>query len=77
MPWNPPATTGLSSNDCEHVTDGLLDPASRYTALTFVGTLTDPGLLRVIACRVAERRRLPVPPVAGGSSYLAFIRDNT
>ncbi|BAL87181.1 hypothetical protein AMIS_19610 [Actinoplanes missouriensis 431] len=71
--WTPPPSVSLSSNDIRTVMAGLTDPDHRDAALAFIDTLVDDGLVYVIACEIAYRRREPRPPVGG--NYLAFIRD--
>jgi hypothetical protein len=74
--WTPPTGSGLSSDDVTNVVDGLTNPASRTAALDFVDTVVDDGLVYVIACELAYRRRLPRPSVDVEGGYWAYIRDN-
>jgi len=73
--WTPPADTSLSIKDINHLAAGLKDPASRDIALAYLATVTDPGLLYVLASRFGDRHHDRPSTEASAEGLRNFIRN--
>lgn len=75
MSWTPPADTSLSTEGVSRVVAGLRDAGSRDDALAFLDTVADPGLLYVIACKVAVGRHDQPRVGASADGLRNYIRN--